>query len=516
VKRRRWLEGLGVFAVSLLYLRALPDCFSLFDEGIFASIAERLLRGEQLHRDVFTHYFPATFWLLKLLFEVAGCSVASLRVSLALLAAAAATAVWRLARDHTGAAPAVLAGVSVTFVCYPLWWMASPHWYSTFTALAVALLLRSAITATRPEPWLLATGFASGLTLLFLQPVGAAVAVAVAAAVFWDGLWTSSMRDALWRVFVVGSGVLLPLASTFAYFAAQGLLPTMLSETLLWNVHNYAGAFHIAYGVIPFGLSHDLATSLARGFVAALPPVAYATALAVVLRCYVGGRLQPRDRMLLSLLAIAVGLLVGNLYYPDIVHLAAAAPPGFAVLAALIERAVGASRSRSVLVAAWATMVCSIGVAAWRRSVHECPERLDTPRGRIAATAASANDLRQFLAYVSSNVPPAAALFVYPYAPGYYFLTGHPNATRHEYLFPYLPGAQSESQLREVVADLEAKQPQFIVLSLLWGRAMLAHYDTPVERYIRASYHIAKELPLTVLLERDTPGRRDPKIIAQP
>ena len=138
MRRANWLDGLLVFALSCAYLWLLPDSFQFFDEGIVADTAERLYRGEILYRDIFAYWNPGGFWLCAAVFHIAGVSVASLRISLLLFGAAAAVGVWHLARDHCGRPLAILAGLAAPLVCYPIWWMASPHWYSAFTALAAA------------------------------------------------------------------------------------------------------------------------------------------------------------------------------------------------------------------------------------------------------------------------------------------------------------------------------------------------------------------------------------------
>ncbi|MBI3781890.1 MAG: hypothetical protein HY270_00660 [Deltaproteobacteria bacterium] len=530
VKRSTWpagaIDGLAVFVLSVLYLRALPDCFSFFDEGIFATIADRLVRGDRLYSDVVTHYMPGSFWLLMLAFKTAGSSVATLRWCLTLLASVAAVAIWSLARQQANRAAAILAGLSPIVVCYPIWWMASPHWFSTFAALGAAVLATASVTSNRPVLCLLGAGSFAGVTFLFLQPVGVAVAVLLLTAVLVDSRLATSSAIAFRRALAVAAGTAVSLAIAAVCVAFEGSLTPAVSQTLSWGLRHYSGAFRIAYGSIPFGVSNSADVRFcAHVFAFAVPPL-YGLILTTLFRCYGRAAVEPRDRQLLMFSAAAFGLFVGNLYYPDVVHLATAAPAAFVALAATLARSRAAHSGVQIAVLLlWAGSLLVIGSTSLRRHEIECPATVETARGPIAATEETARDLRQLLPYVASNISPGASLFVYPYAPGYEFLLDRRNPTRYAYLLPYLPIANlplaannpgNEAELDEIAGELERTRPQFILLSPLSGGPMLMTYDTPVERYIRAGYHVVQTFHLTALLERDAPGRGDPGAPFQP
>ena len=114
MKQRDWIDALAVLALSLAYLSLLPDCFSVFDEGILAETSARIYGGELLYRDFFGYWNPGGFWLNAALFHVGGVSVQTLRIPLSIMGAVAAVGVWRLARDHSPRIPAVLAGPTAT------------------------------------------------------------------------------------------------------------------------------------------------------------------------------------------------------------------------------------------------------------------------------------------------------------------------------------------------------------------------------------------------------------------
>lgn len=493
-----------MFTIVLVYLRLLPDCFSLFDEGVLADVADRINRGTVLYREIFTYWNPGGFWLAAGMFRLTGTTVATLRISLAILGAAAAVLVWRLARDYAERGPALVAGVAAALICYPLWWMASSHWYATFAALAAALGLQRSIGARRALFARMATGLLCGTTFVVLQPVGVFVTGAVVAALAWDAAWTDSRRGAVRCVAQFALGALLPVLAMYAYCAAGGALPAMFYATLAWNLTHFRDAVHAPYGQVPFGTTKDLLLQASRATLMVLAPAVHAVAIARSGRCYLRHGVTTEDRRLFACAVVGVGLLAGNYYLPDLPHLAFASPPAFAVLVGMFswakaDRMRWFARIATVLLAA---LALTSGMGSVRRQHMECSEQVMTPRGMIAVPASFATDLREVFGLVAERLLPGEPLFVYPYGPGYNFLTGHPNPTAYEYLFPNLPGFHTEAQYDDVVRALEQNQTRYVVVSLLFGGAMLQRYHTPIERYIRTHYRPIRESSLTSVWER--------------
>jgi 4-amino-4-deoxy-L-arabinose transferase-like glycosyltransferase len=512
-RRAAWLDALLVFAIAFAYLRLLPDCFNLFDEGVLADAAERLHRGEILYRDIFTYWNPGGFWIAAGLFGIGGTTVQTLRLSLSVFGAASAVAVWRLARDHADRTLAVLAGLAGPLVCYPVWWMASAHWYSTFAAIAATLMMRRAMQPRAGELVILITGLLCGVTFAILQPVGILMATGVAAAFIWDGAWCLSRRALRRRISVFAAGALAPVVAMYVYFAAHSALHAMVYDTIGWTAGPFRASHHVGYGVIPFGVAADPALRVTRTVLMITPPSVCALALFLTAAAYVRGSVQQRERNLFALSAATSALLISNFYLPDLVHLAFAAPLSFAVLAAVLGRTETARRGQllaRIATAVLGVFILSVGVAAVAR-LRECDLEISTAGGRFTVVPELVDDMREAFAFLA-QLPADEPLFVYPYGPGYNFLSAHPNPTPYEYLFPNLPGANTDRQLAEAAAALEQKQVRYILLSPLWGRGMLSRYDTAVERYIREHYHIALEFPRTVIMERDAPGREGTKI----
>lgn len=509
-----WLDGLLVFALAYVYLELLPDCFGLFDESLVAATAERLYAGEILYRDVFSYWNPGVFWLHAGLFSVAGVSVEAVRLPLTLFGAAAAVGVWRLARDHSGRAPAILAGLALPLVCYPVWWKASPHWYSTFAVIAAALTLRHCFGGRYTPFAVLATGALCGIAFIFLQPVGVLIFGATGAVLAWDAAWMRSRGVAFKRIALLAGGALVPTAVMYGYFAVNHALGEMVYDTILWPLEGFRRTMHTSYGA-EFWMPSDLPFRITRVVLMAVPPVAIGVSLFLTGSKYPRRAVVQRERREFASASIAAGLLASNYYYPDVVHLAFAAPLACAVVAALTVRLGRRDRGRGLaLVGAVLTcfFVVLAGLGSFHRKQSTCSAELSTARGTITVQIAMANALRDVFSFLAEHLAPGERLYVYPYGPGFSFLSGHPNPTPFEGVLPGQPLFTTAVQLEQVVSALEEQPVRYIVLTHLNGRGILQQHNTALERYIRRRYHVAKDFGSVLVLERDSPGERGPKI----
>jgi len=499
----RWLDGLLVFALSAAYLMSLPDCFNLFDEGCVADAAERIYRGEVLYRDIFAYWNPGGFWLCAAIYKLAGISVASLRVSLALFGALAAVGVWLLARDHSGRAPAILAGLAGPLVLYPLWWMASPHWYSTFLAIAAAVALRRCIAVPAPSLAAFLTGMLCGVTFVMLQPVGVLCFAAIGICLAWDGAWIESWTRAIPRVAVFALGAFVPVAAMYGHFAAHGALDAMVYDTFFWSLGRYGASTE--YGDL-FWQHADLRyRSLQLGLMV-LPPGVYVAAIGWTGWRYVRGTVTQRDRRLFALAVVGAALLGSNFYYPDLIHLAFAAPPALAVLAALISR-IGASYPPRLLAHGLSAFLLAVlvmsGVSALQHERSRCSVEVSTPRGTVSLEKSLASGLEGLVSFLDDRSSEGELLYVYPAGPGYNFLTGHPNPAPYEMGWPQSRGTFASDHLDGMVEALGQKQVRYVVVLTLFGDVNPSPGDLPLERYVRDHFHVVKSLPLLLIMERN-------------
>ncbi len=89
---------------------------------------------------------------------------------------------------------------------------------------------------------------------------------------------------------------------------------------------------------------------------------------------------------------------------------------------------------------------------------------IHTPLAELFCDAITEQD--PVLEFLSEHVKPGQPIFVYPYAPVYYFLSAARNPTRYSLL---LYGLNTEAQFREVVQSLESNEVRYVV----WDRSSL-------------------------------------------
>jgi hypothetical protein len=260
------------------------------------------------------------------------------------------------------------------------------------------------------------------------------------------------------------------------------------------------------YGGVHPLLPSDLPFQVTRWVLMVLPPTVYALALGLTASRYIRRTATRQDQQLLSLACVGIGLLGGNYYFPDVVHLAFAAPPAFAVLAGLATLS-GARSGRKVLTHGCALLllvfVAFAGVSSLERERSRCSAELSTPRGAIAVEPALLRESEAVLSFLEEHLPEGEPLFVYPGGPGINFLMGRPNPSPYLMGLPHIPGSFAEEDLAKLVAALDRKQVRYVVVVLPLGGSTLTQSERPLERYIRGHYRVVKRFGTTLIMERD-------------
>lgn len=272
----------ALFALSLVGAAALATIFynkSLWsaDDGAYAYIAERLLSGDVLFRDVRDFHPGYIHFLNAAAMGVFGVDLVSMRYPLALGSVAQAGLVFAAMR-RCGAKPALavlgaLAGAAFGFILFS---NPTPNWYAAFlTAAAIYVASRKDWALPRRE---LALGLLAGAIFLLRQPTGVFVAFGIVFLVLMERTQRAPHEGAR-----AGSGLLLLLALVLAAFVARtGNIFGVLAFGV-WPVGVLAaGALRVRVG------AGALAASLARLFagaaIAALPLAAYVIANGVAVQ----------------------------------------------------------------------------------------------------------------------------------------------------------------------------------------------------------------------------------------
>ena len=145
--------SIGAFFGTLLLLTTADRLIVINDEGIYLDGAVRVLRGEVPYRDFFAICGPGTFWMLAGIFRVAGISLSSARILLALdLTLLSGLTFWltsQLASRTTAVCAALLFGA--LSLSGPNNIVVNHRWDSSALALAAICAALSAIR--RPRRW---------------------------------------------------------------------------------------------------------------------------------------------------------------------------------------------------------------------------------------------------------------------------------------------------------------------------------------------------------------------------
>jgi hypothetical protein len=277
----------------------------------------------------------------------------------------------------------------------------------------------------------------------------------------------------------------------------------MLYDTFFWSLERFGPPTE--YGAL-FGQPADLRHGSVRLGLMALPPGVYVAAIGWVGWRYVRGTVTQRDRRLFALALVGAALLGSNYYYPDLIHLAFAAPPAFAVLAALMSR-ISARYPPRLLAHGLSAFLLAVlvmsGVSALQSERSRCSVELSTPRGTVSLAEPLALGLEGLISFLDDRSSEGELLYVYPVGPGYNFLTGHPNPAPYEMGWPHHDGNFSRDHLARMVVALEQKQVRYVVVLTLFGDVKPSPGDLPFERYIRDHFHVVKSLPLLLIMERN-------------
>jgi len=536
-----WGIALLCFAVSCLYLRLFYD-YSILnaDEGIVLQGAQRLLQGQVLYRDFFSFFTPGSYYWMALLFKIFGSSILVARAALIVYGGLFSVLTYLLARRVSPRWSALLACYAVTLTCLPFRFVALHNWDSTLLSY---LTLYGAVRWLEIGNWKLETGnskiesrkskvgnvwaFATGsfaaLTFLFEHSKGAGLILGLGVGLL--ALNISKIEDRQSKIgpaafcflpsaYWLLAGAAWPLVVTFGYFAAHRALTPMLADWA-WPVFHYSGANRLPYGYLVMSTPdrgvlwsgswvERLATLLILGpciLLPILPLVALGVLIWLVLKRS-EDKLPARTRAYFVLVsAVLCGLLSSTFLTkrPDFTHLNYLAPLFYLVLAWVLDGLKVPSRLW-LAVKPLVMFLAFLSYTAFGTMLLLGPlgahNKLKTARGTIRT-----GNPDSAVEYLQTHVAPGERIFVYPYQPLYYYLSGTFNATRFDFL---QPGMHTLDQLQETIKELEVNHPRVVLfeasfsenIELFWPKTplgVIAAKD-PVADYVFAHYRPCRAL----------------------
>ena len=513
VPLERWI-ALGVFTVSLLYLGLFRSYTSIDpDEGIILQGAQRILEGQVLYRDFFSYFTPGSYYFLALIFKIFESSLVVARTVLVIYGGLFSVFTYLMARRVCSRGFALFAAYLVTLTCLPWRFLVLHNWDSTLCACA-AVYCGIRFLESRGVGLILTLGRFASLTFLFEQSKGGGLILGIGLGyvILWK-LDQGRVQFVRKHWIALAVGFFWPFVLTFAYFAAQNALSTMISDWF-WPFWHYSGVNRVPYGyqswsgilsqgsLQPGALFGDVVAILAMSPTLLLPALPI---VGVILGLY--WFLQARRRRLKLVKAayyiftcsIIAGLLPSIVMArANVIHFVYLTPLLYLVLAWIMDgRDIRGSRESSF----W--FLANIGVflaftaigMAFLTAGNTARTTLETRRGTLRVSRKDS-----VVSFTQANVAAGSEILVYPYLPLYYFLTATSCPTRFDYL---QPGMHTHAQQEEAIREISAAGTPVVLWEFgfaekipnTWPNTPLRYiWDTPVADYIASEYHSCKVL----------------------
>lgn len=475
----------GAATLGLVLLASLLDYGYGRDQGIYAVVADAMLRGEAPYRDAWDFKPPGIYLVFAATEILFGAGQGAIRILEALLLASLFPAFALFAKRHVGDARAGVFGATVALLAVvPLeyWNTAQPE---TFGGVLLAWAL---VCATRSDldsgghppskPRLRSPAVAAGAlycaAALLKPPLGGGILVSAI-------LLTSERRRLLGNGFMraawvpvteLAIGGAIPLVATLGYFAAHGALGD-LADVLFSYAPQYV-SLDFSVSRLPFLLRHAVGdwlfsytpfTLMGLAPLVILPALAKrersgcAHALGVIAMSLIGVALQGKFFKYHYASAFALtGLLAGIGYWKlwllvrgnvfgiataviFATTIAATVTPGTDLLVEFVDR----SRVRLLALAQ--------------------PERGDAVHDQLYGQGdVNSADNRASGAWIAQHTPSESTLYVWGFQPVLYDLANRRPASRYLYNLPQRARWKREEARARLLHDLEDAEPAAVVV----------------------------------------------------
>ncbi len=520
----------GIAALEAASVRGLEP--NLVEEGLVLHIAQRLVHGEHLYRDVVFFTGPLPFELLAGLFRIFGPEIAVGRNFMVGVQAAATGLAFVFARRAGAGAFAHAAAAVVAASPLLLFPLLSLFYYTPLALHLSSVAAFAALLGITSPAWAVVAGAVCGAVALCKQTLG----VMLAAALLGVLVTLSAHGTRARRFLAFAGGGAAVTAFTLLVFAARGdltvlvrwlvavplalesqynspiinfwppgeIAPELLGNKALYLPNHWFQLYGILTRVTPWMV-------LTTQVLYALPFIALAATLLLRL-------LRPLPAAVWMNAAVLLALTSNLFPRADWGHLVYALPPACVQLCLLAGRigATRATRPRGATLAASVfvsvLLASSVGFAVWLNRASAGPSYGPRVPLRPVSAAYRSQSLPNVIQYLRQRVQPGEPIFVARAEPLLYFATDTVNPT------PY-PGILTAFQKEQEAAILAAlPRTRFVVMSEvdqpLWTYYSdeLPRVQAELERY----YHVAPFFPLgqdawILVLERA--GDRGPTAI---
>jgi hypothetical protein len=467
------------------------------DEGHLAALVSFMDSGKALYADLHTGIFPGIYQLTRLLFAVFGDDLLVTRWAEVAVNASIAVSLWLagvriMPRGWAVVAPALyLALVPMSFPVLAMF---------NYSSLALAMCMASLYLLIKLlDEGRTSTALALGATLALgvfcKQNFGALAFAAVLIGLLWNrrhsALGERSLLDVLLPI--AASGLAVTLAFT-VYFVATGTLADFLHATVIQlggdQLESFNNPLPPVLGYHPLadprfvflysppylfnkmihaepllGIQIDaavqsLAIRLSYGF-------ALATLIAApIIGWFEVGSKDAREQRGVRVVGVFALLFFLGIF-PSAIwsHLAFVLPPVLLAIglfaarcdAALVPRSATASQALRASAAVVVASISIAGIAASADIARWNSTPLELPKASLQVSSDQAELYRNAVAFVDGCAPDGEAIFVAPYMPVVYFLTGRGNVSRYDLTIP------GNVEGPHIIASLEAAKTRCIV-----------------------------------------------------
>src|SRR5262245_6119268 len=527
-------RGWTALATALWALCGAAACLSvaglepnLVEEGLVVHVAERLLRGEHLYRDVVFFTGPLPFELLGALFRLFGAELGVARAAQAAAHGAATAATFALARRAGAPALAHLAAALVASAPLLLFPLFSIYYYTPLAFSLGSLAAWAALRGADDARFAAATGALVAAVALCKQTLGLVLAAGLFAVV--DAGAPAGARRA--RAGALALAAAAAAALTLGLAAARGdlgplvrslvVVPLSLGDHYrspfpnLWPPGRLAPEIEaskvlylpnlwlLGQGVFAHVTAPSRAVVLATQILYALP----ALALVATAAARLAGPL-PRAVLCNAALLLALGT---NLFpRADWGHLVYALPSAgvqLVLLAAAALRGV-ADRGRVALALGAATGVVALarvdaGIARWLMADSGPPTWGPAVPLRPVSPVYRLPSVPRVIHFLRERIAPGEPIFVARAEPLRYFATGATNPTPYGGVLP----VENAEQEERILAALP--RVRYVVMSDVDQPSWTYYSDElpRVQAHLERFYEISRYFPLDdaswlIVLER--------------
>jgi hypothetical protein len=429
------------------------------DEGLLVSGAVRVAYGQVFARDFFEIVGPGTFYWLALFFKLFGVTFLAERICLFVTSIGTGLLMYFLSRRICGRysiLPCVLlAGTSFGMV----WPTISHHVDSNFFAL-LAVACTILWQDKRKNVLLLGAGTFAAITTCVHQPKGILLLCALIA---WLCIQYRRRETPMSSMGYLSGSYIGAIGLVIAYFWSRHALWDVINANYLWpsahygpaNVVSYAQGIFVQYWAIWAGPAGRVNWTAATAALLVVPFlfIAVLPALLLVLGAWHRNEF-PKAKVLLFWLC-GCALWLAEIHRKDIQHLVFGSPLLIILCVYYLEQ----YRTRIAGVTLQVVSICAACLACFNLFLVLTAHPMAT---RVGSVVVFKTD--PVLTFLDEHVLPGQEIFVYPYSPMYYFLSGTTNPTRWSGL-GY--GYNSPSDFQEVIRVLDQHRVKYVIWDTL-------------------------------------------------